>query len=250
MKRVYLIIYCVFVCQLFACKKTDNYTEPSETLTGNIIDLSTGQPIQTDNGIRIRLDEISYSANPIPLYLNVKQDGTFNNSRLFRGRYRVYPQDGAFVPLVYSTSTGTLVDNSKTIDISGVTNVSFNVSPFLKVEWVGEPVLNADNTVTVSFRFTRGTDDPAFIFNVTDAFLFVSTTDFVSNASFDNKLSSQATYSGTAGNLLLGQTVSITSKAPLGTSRTYYVRVGARTNDNVNKRYNYTNVKAVVVPGK
>jgi hypothetical protein len=212
--------------------------------------MTTGEPIQTDNGIRVRLDEISYSANPIPQYLNVKQDGTFNNSKLFKGTYRVYPQDGAFVPLVYTSSNGTVVDGSKTIEIQGVTNVSFSVSPFLKVEWVGEPVLNGDNTVTVSCRFTRGTDNPDFMFNVTDVFLFVSTTPFAGNASFDNKLSTQVTYSGTSGNQQLGQTVTITSKAPLGAARTYYVRVGARTNDNVNKRYNYTTPKAVDVPGK
>jgi hypothetical protein len=238
------------ILSICACKKTDNYPAPSETLTGTITDLSTGEPIQTDNGIRIRLDEISYSSNPIPQYLNVKQDGTFKNSRLFPGTYRIYPQDGAFVPVVYTTASGTVVDGSKTVEIRGTADVLFSVSPFLKVEWVGEPVLNNDNTVTVSCRFTRGTDDPAFIFNVTDAYLFISTTPFVSNASFDNKLSAQVTYSGTAGNALLGQTVNITSKAALGENRTYYVRVGARTNDNVNKRYNYTSEKAVEVPVK
>jgi hypothetical protein len=54
-------------------------------------------------------------------------------------------------------------------------------------------------------------------------------------------------YTGTAGNALLGQTISLTTKV-LGTNRPYYVRVGARTSDNINKRYNYNAPKQVIIP--
>ncbi|HEU4554050.1 MAG TPA: DUF3823 domain-containing protein [Chitinophaga sp.] len=252
MKRfsIHTFITGLAIVLLSACAKNDNYEEPSETLTGRIIDNSTGQPIQTESaGIRMRLEEQTWNngTGVIPQYFNVKPDGTFNNSRLFKGTYKVYPMDGAFVPLV--TTSDPIVDNSKTVDVSGVTSVEFNVDPFLKVEWVGEPVVNADKTVTVQCRFTRGTANPAYQFNVTDVFLYVSTTPFVSNASYDNRYSNQVKYSGTAGNALLGQTVSITTKGTLGASRTYYVRVGARTADNVNKRYNYNEPKLVSIPG-
>lgn len=242
---------CTGLFILSACsKKEDNYTPPAETLSGRIIDVSTGEPVQTESGgIRLRLEQQSWNNGQgvIPQYFNVKYDGTFNNSKVFRGKYKVYPMDGAFVPLV--TTSAPIIDNSKTIDIAGVTSVEFNVEPFLKVEWIGEPVVNPDRTVTVQCKFTRGTANPAYQFNVTDVFLYVSTTDFVSNASFDNRYSTQVTYSGTAGNDVLGQTITLTTKGALGGNRTYYVRVGARTADNVNKRYNYTLAKAVNIPG-
>ncbi|GAA4315197.1 DUF3823 domain-containing protein [Compostibacter hankyongensis] len=249
------IIYYAYAGMLLlattACFKKDDYSVPSETLTGSIIDSTTGMPIQTEqgSGIRIKLDELSWSANPVPLYFWVKQDGTFNNSRLFPGHYRITPVDGPFVPLIRQDGNGdTTVNNSQTVDISGVTQVTFTVVPFLKVEWVGDPVVNPDSTVSVNIRFTRGTSDPAYQFNVTDAYLFVCEEPYIGNNNFNNKLSTQATYSGEAGNALLGQTITLRSKAPLPAGRTWYLRVGARTADNIQKRYNYTDVKTVNMP--
>jgi hypothetical protein len=238
---------------LSGCNKNDNYTAPNDTLTGTIIDATTGKALQTANGdTRLYVLETSYKAtsNPIPQYFNVQQDGTFNNSKVFGGTYKLYPTDGPFVPLVYTDATGTIVDNgSKTVQVgNGTTTVGFTVTPFLTVSFVGEPVLNADNTVTVNCKFERGTNDPTRQFNVTDVFLFISSTPFVSNGAYDNTISKDVLYTGTAGNALLGQTVTITSIAPLGTHRPYWVRIGARTADNVNKRYNYTDVKQVNVP--
>jgi len=233
-----------------SCFKTDDYGAPSETLTGSIIDSVTGLPIQTEqgNGIRIRLDELSWSSNPVPQYFWVMQNGNFNDTKLFTGYYRITPVDGPFVPLIQQDSNGdTIVNNSRMMEINGVTKVNFMVEPFLNVQWVGEPVVNADSTVTVNFKFTRGTTNPDWQFNVTDVYLFVSEVPYVGNSNFDSRYSTQVTYSGTAGNALLGQTITINTKVMPG-SRNYYIRVGARTADNVQKRYNYTDVKMVAIP--
>jgi hypothetical protein len=252
MRRIINYAWIVFAAA--SCTKLDNYTGPKETLMGTIIDSSTGQPLQSSTGdLRLAAYELSWgtaTGNTVtPEYFNIKSDGTFINTKIFKGNYRLYPTDGAFVPLVYTNSSGAQVDaGSDTVEVSGVKKLVFTVSPFLKVEWVGEPVLNADKTVTVSVKVSRGTAVPDRIFNVTDLYLFISTTPFDGNGSFDSKLSVQVSYSGTAGNLILGQTVAITSKAPLGASRPYFVRVGARTADNVNKRYNYNVPKQVNVP--
>jgi len=253
-KLVYSILIFMIIATIGSCVKKDNYVGPNQILTGAVIDSSTGQPIQTEVGtssLQIRAYEMTWNngVGVVPENFNVHYDGTFANTKVFAGTYKLYPTDGAFAPLVYTNSAGTPVDNgSKTITIQGgTTNVSFTVSPFLKVEWVADPVVNADKTVTVQFKFSRGTAIPDRIFNVTDAFLFVSTAEFVSNASYDNLTSTQVTYSGTAGNALLGQPITLTTKA-LGANRPYYVRVGARTADNVNKRYNYNAPKQVHIP--
>jgi len=237
---------------LTGCIKNDNYSAPNATVKGVLTDASTGQPYQSGAGDeRLYILQTSYTAGtPIPFYWNIQANGNFYNDKVFKGTYKVYPTDGAFVPVVY-TSSGNIVDNgSKTIDVSanGTTQLDFTVTPFLKVEWVGDPVINANGTVTINCRFTRGTTDPQWQFNVTDAFFFISNTPFVSNGSYDNTLSTDVTFSGTTGNALLGTTVSITSKAALGSHQGYYLRVGARTADNVNKRYNYTEPKTLNVP--
>ncbi|SDK26743.1 Protein of unknown function [Pedobacter sp. ok626] len=260
------------ISMLSSCIKDDIYPGPDQILSGAIIDSSTGQPLQTEAGTSntfIRVWELSWNNGEgvTSQDYNVQRDGTYINTKVFTGRYRIYPSGGPFVPLVYTSSTtGLEVDNgSKTVDIKGgTTNVNFTVDPFLKVEWVAEPVVNADKTVTVQVRFTRGTTDVSRQFSVTDAYLYVGTTDLVGNNSFNNLLSQQLNYTvapytsttvpvngilyGGSGNPDLGRTVSITTKAPLGADRQYYVRVGVRTADNVNKRYNYNAPKLVNIP--
>ena len=258
MKRIsYTILIAACIVVLNACEKIDNYDEPEETVTGRIIDATTGNPIQIESGgggIRISYHDLTWGQQTgnavLPRDFNVKPDGTYNNTKMFEGEYKIYPFNGPFVPL-YSENATSPVDNSKTVYIKGVTTVDFVVEPFLKVEWVEEPILNADKTITAKFKFTRGTTNPVYTaFAPTDAWLFVSTTSFVSNASRNNNMSNSITYTAVQGNAALGTVVTITSKAafPADDHRTYYVRVGARTADNIQKRYNYAEAKTVVVP--
>lgn len=250
MKKIfYFLFFCTILFTVNSCFKIDDTATPDKVLTGNVVDSTTSMPIQTEqgNGIRIKMDELSWSANPIPTYFWVKQDGTFNDTKIFAGRYRVTPVDGPFVPLIQLNSNGdTTINRSKTLEINGTTKLNFTVEPFLKVEWVSDPVVNSDSTVSVQIKFSRGTTNPAYQFNVTDAYLFVSENSYVGNNNFDVRYSTQVSYSGTAGNALLGQTVAIKTKKMPG-NRTYYIRVGARTADNVQKRYNYTNIKPVSI---
>lgn len=248
-KIIFFTMISMIIAFISSCKpELDNYAAPAETLTGKIIDLSTGLPIQLESGgsgSQIRLEEFSWGPNVTPWDFNAKMDGTFNNTKIFAGSYWVYPFGGPYVPIYYVSTTAP-IDKRDTVEIKGTVVKDFEVEPFLKVQWVGTPVLNADSTVTIQCRFDRGTTNAAFQFNVADVFFFVNNTPFVGNNSFDSNMSTQVTYSGTAGNLLLGTTVTITSKATKkfkGGPRTYYLRVGARTADNINKRYNYTDVK-------
>src|SRR5690606_4245687 len=144
MKHSYHLIFIMAlgVMSLLSCKKYDNYDEPHEQLTGKIIDKVTGQGVQTQtggDGIRMKLLEYSWSEQPTPYYFNCKQDGTFNNTRIFKGNYNIEPM-GAFVPLLLKDAQGNVVkDETKTMDISGTVDLTFEVEPFLRVAWVGEP---------------------------------------------------------------------------------------------------------------
>jgi len=254
-QTIYTLMTLVLIMGMSSCAKLDTYEAPAATLTGKIIDASTGQPIQTGPGdIQIRYVDSTWAKNHnltvnqvSPQDFNVKPDGTFNNTKIFAGTYLVYPWNGPFVPH-YSTDAVNPVNKRKVVNINEVTTVDFTVDPFLKIEWIAEPVLNVDKTVSVSFRFSRGTTNPLYQFDVLDAYLFIGETQFVSNGSFNPNLSNFVAYTGSTGTALMGSTVTLTSKLPLGANRTYYIRVGARTNDNIQKRYNYTSVKTVSVP--
>jgi len=242
---------CLIVTASSSCKKYDNYPEPAETLTGTVTDVATGKGVQTESGgsgTRIKMMELSWSDNPTPYYFSSIQDGSFNNTKIFKGNYNI-SVEGPFVPIVLTDATGNLIsDKSQTLDVSGTTTVNFQVEPFLNVEWVGEPVYNAaDGTVTVNVRYTRGTANPNFQLNVSDIYLFVSQVPYVANNNKDDRYSRKITYSGTAGNNLIGQSISITTNNRLPTKRDLYFRVGARVSYGLNY-YNYTDIKTVTIP--
>ena len=228
-----------------ACSKVDNFDGPTETLRGNIIDAGNKQNVQSEvsgdngSGTRIRLLEISWSSTPTPLYLATKQDGTYNNTKVFAATYKMIAE-GAFVPMDLAGN-----DQSKTVDVKGgVTTVDFTVEPFLRLEWIGEPVINADGSVSVQVKVTRGTSNPSFQQAITNLALFTSPNEYVGNNNFDNRYSNVISYSGTAGNAIIDQTVTLTSK-PLP-KKDWFLRVGSRITYGTN-RYNYSTIKMVTI---
>jgi hypothetical protein len=220
-----------------SCLEKDEYDVPDATLTGSVIDVNTGQPIQTEqsNGIRIKMEETSWSDTPVPTYFWVKQDGTFQNTKVFRGTYTVTPVDGPYFPI-----------EGKSVEINGTTEVNFEVEPFLNME-----ITNLEQTggnVAVSFKISRS----KVSFKITDARVFVSNIQYVGNSTFLNNKSGQVLTPSVNLNSIPDETVLATTYTlnvvGLESGRTYYLRVGARTNDNVQKRYNYSDIKIITVP--
>lgn len=255
MKRIisYITFFSVLLFFSACSTELDNYDEPDATIRGSIINSNTGEPLQTevgDRGTRLKLLELSWSDNPTPLYLYSMQDGTYNNNKIFGGTYNIIPE-GAFVPLIQTNSEGdTIVDDSKTIEVpsGGVTTVDFEIEPFLEVDWVGEPVINEDGTVTVQVRITRGTDNPDFQPNMNAVFLFVNNTKYLGDNNWDNRYSYAVVYGGTSGNDLMGEVISLTTRGgALPGGRDFYLRVGARTDYGL-QRYNYNEPIVVSIP--
>jgi hypothetical protein len=252
MKRIlYYIAFGLAAVTAGSCTKTDNYPAPDQVLQGTITDLATGQNIQSEvsgdngSGTRIKLLETSWSSNPTPLYLATKQDGTYINTKVFAATYKI-SAEGAFVPLVQTGATP--VDQSQTVEVKGgTTTVNFKVEPFLRVEWVGSPVLNANGTITVQVKVTRGTANAAFQNNISDITLFVNSSPYVGNNNYDNRYVAKLTYTGNAANAVLGTTLTLTTTGGVLPKKDYYLRVGSRTDYGL-KQYNYSEPKMVTVP--
>lgn len=253
MKRIACSLFLsLLLAAGISCSKIDNYPAPSQTVTGTVTDSASGKPVQTEtggNGTRIKLLEISWSADPTPIYLESMQNGTYTDTKLFAGTDKM-TAEGAFVPMVQTNAAGAaIVDQSQTIHIKGsITSVNFKVQQYLEVQWAGTPVVNKDSTITCQVKITRGTSNPGFQQNLTDVFLFISNTKYDGNNNYDPNISHQITYNGTDGNAILGQTLSITTHGKtLPGGRDYFLRVGARTAYGLNQ-YNYTEPVEVTIP--
>ena len=269
-KIVFYSLMCALLsftsCDMF---KIDNYDEPSETLQGEVVDVVTGERVLTDQGsegIRVRLTELSWGENVThnPDF-NCMPDGTFQNTKLFKGTYNIRI-DGPFIPLIREDERGVpIADQTKTMDISGVTKVKFEVQPFLKVEWASEPTVS-NGKVTGRVRVTRAVSEADFrekvepmgeynnsFTNVTDIQLFVSYSSSVGYRARDERWSNQIEYTGSSFNSRLGQPVTIQSNGTIPSGRTVFVRAAARINYDTPKgsgtrRWNYSEPMELMIP--
>jgi hypothetical protein len=250
MKQIFYTALCLVVLAGSSCSKVDNYPAPSDTIKGSTIDEATGNTLQTEiggGGTRVKLLETSYSANPTPLYFQSMQDGTFNNTKVFAATYKI-SVEGPFVPIVQIDNNGNLIaDSSQNVVLKNTATVNFKVQPFLRVEWVGKPVVNADKTVTVQVKITRGTNNASYQQDVTDIGLYVSNTQYDGNNNYDPRYSKLTSYGGSDGTKLLGQTITITTIGGALAQQDTYFRVGARISAGLNQ-YNYTTPVSVTLP--
>ncbi len=140
-------------------------------------------------------------------------------------------------------------------DISGMLEKNYQVEPFLRITWVGEPVINADGTATVQVKISRGTSNSAYQQALKEAWLFVSENQYVGDFNYSTNYSTKL-----SGTTLpkLDETVTITTGWPSGIgtgsqrafpaySRKYFLRVGVRTDIQVNSTnvFNYTTIKEI-----
>lgn len=271
MKKIsfYIILFALLSfssCSLF---EIDNYDEPAETLQGEVVNAETGEPVLTDQGgegIRVRLTEVSWgdNVNFNPDFFCMS-DGTFQNTKLFKGRYNIRI-DGPFIPLLREDDRGVpIADETQIVDIQGTTNVRFEVQPFLKVEWVGEPIL-VNGKIKAQVRVTRAVSEEDFrakiepmggysssFLNVTDIQLFVSYSSTVGYRARDERWSNKIEYTGSAFNALLGETITIESSGAIPSGRVVFIRAAARINYDTPKgsgtrRWNYNEPVELLTP--
>jgi len=245
MKKIYYYVTIVTLLFLVASCEKDNFTGPNAAIQGRILD-PNGTLLQTEQGsgnMRIKMEELSWQSGDstvsiTPTYLNIKQDGSYINSKIFSGLYKMTPVEGAFYP--YNIGGDTL-------DIQGSVSKDFAVVPYLNVQWVTEPHLDAaaSNYISASIKFTRNPNGSEAMPNLNNAIFCISTTEYVGNNNYDSQL-----IKGTVAvtNSQEGQTLTFTTtRAVKYTNTTYYVRIGVCCSDTY-KKYNYTDVKTVVVP--
>lgn len=267
MKKIfYSVLFCLATASFNSCT-IDNFAEPQETLKGRVVDAATGDLVLTDQGsegTRIRLRELSWKETKVPDNFDFfcMKEGIFQNTKIFSGHYNVRI-DGAFIPLVRLGITGdTIADETKYIDIKGITQVEFKVQPFLKLEWIGQPTVN-NGQITATVKVTRAVSPADFkakietmgnyndnFLNVTDVRLFVSQVPFVGYREWDNRYSTELDFSGNSFEAQLGQPLTITTKGVIPAGRTVFIRAAARINyatENI-KRHNYNEAIRVDIP--
>lgn len=243
MKKITFLFSILSLWMLSSCMKTDNYPAPSATFMGTVMDSVTGKPFLTGQGeAHVRIWEVSFKANPTPQDIPIKQDGTFNDTKLFGGTYDMQPYGGAFWP--------TAKDSAIKLDKS--LQKDFKVVPYLYVVDVKTQLVDTTLTITCRLKAPVTTNLP----RVLDIRPFVSLTQFVGAGSrideygLDKyKVDVNSNWWDGVGDMETGEgaTTYTLPALPLKSGRTFYVRVGVRVEDTY-QQYNYSDIVKIQVP--
>lgn len=167
--KKYILYIVAIMASMSACNNIDNYSAPSSKLTGNIYNKNTLEliPAKAPNGAVIQL----FENNSIqPTNFTCKVDGSFTNSRIFKGNYRVIPR-GPFITIPEDTINTILplkepldfyVDPYLTIDIVNTTKNSNNNTNGIEVTFVvsrSEQTNNKVNVCSVIYSNTQTIDE-------------------------------------------------------------------------------------------
>jgi hypothetical protein len=217
-----------------SCVKKDNYDAPEASFEGNLVDQASKNNIQTATGnVTIRLEQLNWSGTPAPQDIPVKMDGTFKNSKLFKGHYRVSIKGGAFwaMPPVE-------------LDIDKGTKYDFSLTPYL---YITNFTHKLDST-TLTLRFNMQAP-MAGMPSITEIQPYVNTTEMVGPGASIRDFSE--VYKVTVEKEWAD--MSPADRSPefvipnLIRGRTFFVRVGVRFN-NDDKSSNLSEIIKIEVP--
>lgn len=228
----------------YACSKVDNYAAPNASFQGNIIDSVTGQNILTEtSGAEIEMLQTSWVANPAPYYIPSKQDGSFEDARIFSGTYGIIPTQGAFWPIADTLSTA----------INGTTKHDFTVVPYLEITNFKDSIYPDSLVMTCNLMAPRTVGLPEIL----EVWPFVNNTPFVGSGSsisnFTISDNSNPSYNLAPINSnwdpsMASTTYRVVVKG-LVPGYTYYFRLGVRVNDSY-KKFNLSPIDSATIPSK
>lgn len=241
MKNIIYILLGIVLVSISSCMEVDNWNEPNARVHGRIIDSYTGENILTSQGDwGIRIWERTWTESvPNSQSLAVKQDGSYNNSKLFKGTYDMLPYGGPFWP----------VDTIKDVAFKGNTEQDIIVTPYLQLEGfeVSRNGLKLMLTCVLKAPIRDGLPNLVEIKPFLSLNPFCGATNFIDIPEYNNlRKQINKPWLEEVGDVETSEVYHI-GPLPVKPGYTYYVRLGANVND-ANRKYNYTEIIKVEVP--
>lgn len=253
MKKILNILTLSLLTLGFGACEMDNYDAPNATLQGKFINKVTGKLLETSQGqdnMKLRIKEISYAQGDETVVvteqnLNIMQDGTFQNTKLFGGTYEMWPYESC----CYESK-----QVMQTVQLRGgkTTKIEFEVTPYFEVEWVDEPWQDEAGFINARFKFVcNPLPDATYTQAVPDkAKLFISTSVKVGGNSDSRYTDNDMTVTAVdEGNVL-----TVRTKAAIDFTQTFWLRIGVKPKNNATNgvldKYCFSSVKTINAQGK
>lgn len=229
-KLLQIIIPAVLLAPLMIIScELDNFDGPDAQISGKIIDIETGELVQTNiiKGTTIKLLEHGY--DPVtPQYLKVKTDGTYTNNFLFANTYTVQPDLRNFVQI-----------DTQVVKIGKNTKLDFEVLPYIRIK--NTKIVKEGNNVIATFNLQQTTDDPVSkiaLFAYADPNVGDGAYNVVAEETLNKKVGEDETFK------LVINIARNTSLIKLG--KPYFFRVGACSGFG-GAQFNYSSVERIEI---
>ena len=235
-KTISKIILGVCLLASAACTKIDNYEGPNASFEGRLIDVVTGENFQTGTGnIQVRLLQVSWSSTPAPQEIPSKVDGTFKDTKLFAGTYKVIPVGGAFWPVL----------DTAEVKIGKGSKQDFELTPYLVINNLTHSLEGS----TLKLNFEIDAPIGAGLPTIIEIQPYVNTTKMVGPGAsiFDYSDARKVVVNKEWINMTPADKSIELSIPDMAAGRTFYVRVGIRVNDSF-KSSNLSQIIEVKVP--
>lgn len=220
-----------------SCVKKDNYEGPNASLAGKVMQDGADSTVQTCSAnFSIRLEQLSWDSTPVPQDIPVKNDGTYQNTKLFSGHYRISIHGGAFWPVAPDE-----------INISQGSTYDFSLIPYLLLK---NFTATLTDSTTLKLHFNLDAPAPG-IPKILEIQPYVNSTQIVGPGAsiYDfsdlNKVTVNKEWADFT-DADKSRDMVITKLIP---GRMFYVRVGVKF-DNNDKSSNLSSVIPINVPGK
>lgn len=224
-----VFLWTIFSLGVVSCEM-DNYDAPAAAVEGQVYD-HNGNPLQTAQGqgnMKIRIKEISYAHGDPNIVvteqnLNMMMDGSFKNTKLFAGTYEMWPFETCGYPCEEEQLKTVELKDGKT------TRVEFMVTPYLTLEWVGEPYQDEEGVLHASFKFIRNAKDGFDMPDVDKAQLIIGTT---VTCAADGRYTDNSI---DITNIQEGDVINLKSKTKIEFDQKLFLRVSANCKDTYKK---------------
>ena len=267
MRKILFLVLGVALLSLSSCFKIDNWDEPDCNWEGTVTDSYTNAPIlASQNDWQMRIWERSWTGHEggatTQQDLRIKQDGTYQNSKLFAGTYDFLPYNGPFWP----------VDTVKNVVLKKNYKYDYTVTPYVQIVDFNAVIYNGDSIrVTFKVKAPIRTNNGRTLPRLYELRAFLSLTQFCGNGNDSsigdkytdntniNSLSEakglRVTLNNNTANswdgLLAGSSDNTTAQVTLfhkvKSGYTYSVRVGASVDD-THRKHCYSNIIKITVP--
>lgn len=233
----------------------DNYDAPDSGLEGVVVDKKTNEPLQAEaaNSYKVEYYEMSWEeaghANTQSQFFWGKADGTFLNTKIFAGEYRITLKEGAFhapQPEIHDLEKGEL------------TKLHYAVVPYARVS-IDEVVLAGTKQNNLEIKYTIEDTEKEIsteglsedVYTLSEAQVFISgKSPNVGINNSETKYTVKAKKEFSRGDYEPGVPFQVTEKnvKKLAPGK-YWLRIGVRTG-NPQKRYNFSTIKEIIVPAE